>query len=206
MDTIRINKIDVSTMKSRTYKIGRASGNDILCSDIEISNDHAELIDNNGEYILIDHSRNGTLVNGMRIHNTSCRVRYGDSIVFAGKERLNWNLVSPRRVGTVSPSNNGLGLGTEQKNAPNSVASMVCGIASLVLSVSTIVALALAIIGLALGVSGTRKIQGQEHLYKGLGMLKAGKVCSIISLSINGIVLVVLLIAGAVGLSLLSGL
>lgn len=205
MDTIRINKKDVS-MKSRTYKIGRGSGNDILCSDIEVSNEHAELIDNNGTFTLIDYSRNGTFVNGNRIHNTSCHVNYGDSIVFAGKERLDWSLVSPRRMGTAPASYGGLGLVEEQKNAPYSVASMVCGIASLVLSVSTIVALALAIIGLALGVSGTRKIHGQEHLYKGMGMLKAGKVCSIISLCINGIVLVVLLIVGAVGLSLLSGL
>ena len=92
MDTIRINKKDVS-MKSRTYKIGRGSGNDILCSDIEVSNEHAELIDNNGTFTLIDYSRNGTFVNGNRIHNTSCHVNYGDSIVFAGKERLRLHTV-----------------------------------------------------------------------------------------------------------------
>lgn len=203
MQTRLLNKQYLTTMK--TYRIGRASNNDIVYYSVEVSNDHADLIEDNGSYTLIDHSKNGTIVNGARIHNTSCRVHYGDTVLFAGKERLNWNMVSPQRVGTV-PSPGGVpGSIDGQKNAPYSVASMVCGIASLVLSVSTIVALALAIVGLALGVSGTKKIRGQEYLYKGLGMLKAGKICSIISLALNGIVLIIILIAGAaIGLTAFS--
>ena len=76
---------------------------------------------------------------------------------------------------------------------------MVLGIASLVLSVKPLISLAMAIVGLCLGVSGSKKIKGQEHLYKGVGMLKAGKICSIITLSIIGLVLIV-------GLSLGLGL
>lgn len=189
----------------KTYRIGRASVNDIICSNIEVSNEHADLVVDNGSYTIIDHSKNGTIVNGARIHNTSCRVNYGDSIVFAGKERLNWNMVTAQRTSTVPSSGENYGNPAIQTNAPYSIASMVCGIASLVLSVSTIIALTLAIVGLALGVSGTKKIRGQEQHYKGLGMLKAGKICSIISLAINGIVLIVFIIAGAaIGLTAFS--
>ena len=203
MDTRLYSKHTIRQMK--TYRIGRASGNDIIYSNIEVSNEHADLIEDQGSYTLVDHSRNGTIVNGTQVHNAYCRVRYGDSIVFAGKERFNWELISNRRAGTAPVSTGNYPIGADQKNAPNSVASMVCGIASLVLSVSTIVAIALAIVGLVLGVNGTKKIRGQEQLYKGLGMLKAGKICSIISLCLNGIVLIVIIAAGAaIGLTLFS--
>ena len=203
MQTRPLNYQSYSNMK--TFRIGRASDSDILCTQLEVSNNHADLIEENGSYTLVDHSRNGTFVNGSRIHNSSCRVHYGDAILFAGKERLNWNLVTKSRVGTVPSSGNYGGSTYNQKIAPFSVASMVCGISSLVLSVSTIVALVLAIVGLALGVSGTRKIIGQEQLYKGIGMLRAGKICSIISLAINGIVIVFCIILfGAIGLTLFS--
>ena len=198
--------LNIDTLRQmKTYRIGRSSGNDIVYSNPEVSNDHAELIDEHGSYTLVDHSRNGTIVNGNYVHNTSCRVSYGDAILFAGKERFNWGLISNRRMGTAPSSGEGYPAGSDQRNAPFSVASMVCGIASLVLSVSTIVALALAIVGLALGVSGTKKIRGQEHLYNGIGMLKAGKICSIVSLCLNGIVLVIAIAAGmAIGFSLFS--
>lgn len=74
--------------------IGRGEGNDIVYDSQEISNSHADIIDRDGCYFLIDHSKNGTFVNGNRIHNDSCSVNYGDSIVFAGVEELNWKKVA----------------------------------------------------------------------------------------------------------------
>ena len=54
-----------------TYTIGRRTGKTICFSNPEVSNDHAEIVENNGSYLLIDHSTNGTLVNGNRVHNAS---------------------------------------------------------------------------------------------------------------------------------------
>ena len=61
-----------------TYTIGRRTGKTICFSNPEVSNDHAEIVENNGSYLLIDHSTNGTLVNGN---------------MFGGGAVLNWNLI-----------------------------------------------------------------------------------------------------------------
>lgn len=77
-----------------TYTIGRRPGKTICYSNPEVSNDHAEIVENNGSYTLIDHSTNGTLVNGNRVHNASFPINRGDIIMFAGKEVLNWNMIA----------------------------------------------------------------------------------------------------------------
>ena len=201
MDTRPLN--ETLRMGTNTVRIGRDSGNDIRYSSPEVSNEHAEIVCNNGTYTLIDPSRTGTYVNGMRVHNASCRVSPGDSILFAGKERLDWSRVAGGRRSPTAPAS---GLGDidtgEQKTAPFAVASMVCGICSLLLP-WPVVSLVLAIVGLSLGVSGTQKIKGREHLYKGIGMLKAGKVCSIITISVIGLLLIIGL---SLGLDLLFSL
>ena len=161
----------------RTYSVGRRPGNNIYFRNPEVSQDHAEIVENDGNYTLIDHSMNGTTVNGNRVHNSSYPLHRGDTVMFAGREMLDWNLIGPE----VYPTN----------NAPYSVASMVCGIVSLVIPYF---ALPLAIVGLCLGVSGTRKVKGQENRYKGLKMLKAGKICSIVSLGLWGLLLLLGLI------------
>lgn len=78
----------------KTCRIGRGADNDIVCFHDEVSTHHADLIENNGSYTFIDHSKNGTIVNHTRIHNTSCSVNPGDSILFAGVEALDWKKVS----------------------------------------------------------------------------------------------------------------
>jgi hypothetical protein len=77
-----------------TYTIGRRPGKTICYSNPEVSNDHAEIVENNGSYTLIDHSTNGTLVNGNRVHNASFPINRGDIVMFAGKEVLNWNMIA----------------------------------------------------------------------------------------------------------------
>ena len=77
-----------------TYTIGRRPGKTICYSNPEVSSDHAEIVENNGSYTLIDHSTNGTLVNGNRVHNASFPINRGDIIMFAGKEVLNWNMIA----------------------------------------------------------------------------------------------------------------
>lgn len=170
----------------RTYSVGRRPGKNIYFRNPEVSQDHAEIVENDGNYTLIDHSMNGTTVNGNRVHNSSYPLHRGDTVMFAGREMLDWNLIGI----VVDPVN--------KPNAPYSVASMVCGIVSLVIPYF---ALPLAIVGLCLGVSGTRKVEGQENRYKGLKMLKAGKICSIVSLGLWGLLLILGLIGvAAVGI------
>ena len=171
----------------RTYSVGRRPGKTFYFHNPEVSQDHAEIVENDGNYTLIDHSMNGTTVNGNRVHNSSYPLHRGDTVLFAGREMLDWNL-----IGIIGP-----GPEFPKPNAPFSVASMVCGIVSLVIPYF---ALPLAIVGLCLGVSGTRKIKGQENRYKGLKMLKAGKVCSIVSLGLWGL----LLILGLIGVASLG--
>ena len=77
-----------------TYTIGRRPGKTICYSNPEVSSDHAEIIENNGSYTLIDHSTNGTIVNGNRVHNSSYPINRGDIIMFAGREVLNWNMIA----------------------------------------------------------------------------------------------------------------
>ena len=77
-----------------TYTIGRRPGKTICYSNPEVSSDHAEIVENNGSYTLIDHSTNGTLVNGNRVHNASFPINRGDIIMFAGREVLNWNMIA----------------------------------------------------------------------------------------------------------------
>ena len=82
----------------KTYTIGRRPGKTICYSNPEVSSDHAEIVENNGSYSLIDHSTNGTLVNGNRVHNATFPIKRGDIIMFAGREVLNWNMIAPEKV------------------------------------------------------------------------------------------------------------
>lgn len=74
--------------------IGRNTDNDIVIMDQSVSGYHADLeIRDNGEMIFIDHSTNGTMVNGNHLHNDSCHVFGTDSIVFPGQHVFDWTKV-----------------------------------------------------------------------------------------------------------------
>lgn len=76
------------------YTIGRNPDNMIVYQDPMISGSHAEIIVNDSmgypQYTLVDHSTNGTLVNGQVLKNGSCFVVYNDVILFAGKVLFDW--------------------------------------------------------------------------------------------------------------------
>ncbi len=79
----------------RNIRVGRNVDNDIVLNVPVISAHHATItIDDYGNIALRDHSSNGTMVNGYRIHNQSVNLRYGDSVVFPGQIPLNWNLIT----------------------------------------------------------------------------------------------------------------
>lgn len=165
--------------------IGRSSQNDYVINDrTEVtSRFHADLFSNgDGTYTLSDHSTHGTTVNGSNLHNASRLVRYGDSIVFANTAQFDWSSVGfvpePESVAT-------------KPMAPHAVASMVLGILSLV---SWYGGLALGIVGLCLAANGLKRTKNDRERYKGIKMLKAGLICSIIAVSIYAVMLLVLII------------
>lgn len=91
-----------------TYTIGKGAGKNVQLSHPESSRDHAEIIEDNGNYTLIDHSMNGTMVNGNRVHHSSYPLRRGDTVLFANREMLNWNLIgAPISGGSVSNTSSG---------------------------------------------------------------------------------------------------
>ena len=169
--------------------IGRSSQNDYVINDrTEVtSRFHADLFANgDGTYTLSDHSTHGTTVNGSSLHNASRQVRYGDSIVFANTAQFDWS-----RVKDPLPPN------PEKPMAPHAVASLVLGILSLV---SWYGGLALGIVGLCLAANGLKRTRNDRERYRGIKMLKAGLICSIIALSIYAILLIVGLSVGSAAL------
>ena len=74
--------------------IGRNADNDIVIADQSVSGYHAEIeIHEDGIMKFVDHSTNGTMVNGNHLHNDFCNVSGIDDIVFPGQHKLDWNLV-----------------------------------------------------------------------------------------------------------------
>ena len=74
--------------------IGRNTDNDIVILDQSVSGYHADLeISDNGEMKFIDHSTNGTMVNGNHLHNDFCYVFGTDDIVFPGQHKFDWTIV-----------------------------------------------------------------------------------------------------------------
>lgn len=79
---------------SKIYKIGTLSNNDIVLNSEYVSRSHADITClDNGTYLLTDHSKNGTTVNGFRVQNTSVSVNYGDNVLFAGQIPLDWSRI-----------------------------------------------------------------------------------------------------------------
>lgn len=79
----------------KNIKIGRDSDNQIILPpDDRLSRHHAALdIAKDGSMILRDFSLNGTMVNGVKIHNASMPIQRGANVLFAGVARLNWSEV-----------------------------------------------------------------------------------------------------------------
>lgn len=86
---------------SRTIKIGRSPENDIVLNSRYVSGHHAEIVCSDaGTYMFTDYSKNGTIINGFMVHNQSVNVNYGDNILLAGHEILDWSRV--QNIGNLS--------------------------------------------------------------------------------------------------------
>lgn len=82
-------------MDRNRITIGRDSHNDIRIDERwdTVSNRHGEISYQNGKLTFIDHSTNGTVINGQKVHNTSVGIYTGDSIRLANVFDLEWNVI-----------------------------------------------------------------------------------------------------------------
>ena len=104
------NKIQQGTNKTnyimkKIYTIGRDEGCDIVIPDSTdvISRLHATIrVESNDKIFLIDQSRNGTYVNGMKMSsNVEIPVSRKDVVSFAHIYNLDWSLVPKHKGNTI---------------------------------------------------------------------------------------------------------
>lgn len=79
----------------RNITIGRDSHSDIHIDERwdTVSNQHANIMLQDDMLIFYDHSTNGTIINGKKIHNTHASIYPGDKIQLAGVFELDWNVI-----------------------------------------------------------------------------------------------------------------
>lgn len=110
--------------------IGRDSHNDVRIDEQwdTVSNRHGEISYEDGKLTFIDHSSNGTVINGQKIHNTSVGIYPGDTIRLANVFDLEWNVIDrffpelrrPTVTRNVRGENQNTGRRTVQMNTQNS--------------------------------------------------------------------------------------
>lgn len=83
-------------MENNIITIGRDSRCDICVDDRwdTVSNEHAEIERRNDGLYFYDHSSNGTIINGQKVHNTNVSIFPGDRILLAGDYELEWNVIN----------------------------------------------------------------------------------------------------------------
>lgn len=59
-----------------------------------VSNEHADIKYQGGTLVFYDHSSNGTLINGQKVHNRNVEIYPGDEIRLAGVFELEWNVIN----------------------------------------------------------------------------------------------------------------
>lgn len=83
-------------MTQNRITIGRDSRCDVHIDERwdTVSNQHAD-IERQGDMLLFyDHSSNGTVINGQKIHNTTVSIYPGDKILLAGVFELTWEVIN----------------------------------------------------------------------------------------------------------------
>lgn len=85
----------------RTYRLGRSDANDLTLKDMQISSFHARLEPDGEEFVVRDQeSRNGTLINGERVHTRLLRV--GDRLRLGQTEIDYVKRLDPSELGTAA--------------------------------------------------------------------------------------------------------
>ncbi len=81
---------------AQSINIGRANTNAIVIDGtyLTVSNEHADItLNDHDELIFHDHSSNGTIINGQKIHNTTVQIFVGDEILLGEQCPLDWSEV-----------------------------------------------------------------------------------------------------------------
>jgi len=74
--------LSLPALDGEHFTVGRASDCDVLMTDVSVSRRHAELRREHDDWVLVDlGSKNGTRINGLRIH-APYRVHPGDTVTF----------------------------------------------------------------------------------------------------------------------------
>jgi len=107
-----------------TITIGRKPDNNIVVpsSYSTVSGNHATVFVNNGEYVLEDHSSNGSYVNGTKLHYGKMAISPNDVILLSSQYRLDNNMIFHDSAGTRLEYSPSKGRSTERfsrKDYPN---------------------------------------------------------------------------------------
>lgn len=80
----------------RIVTIGRDNSCDIVVNDPHVSKIHANLfLNGDGQsFTFRDMSTNGTLINGVQVQKNDVHIRYGDSVLLAGRIPLPWSKIN----------------------------------------------------------------------------------------------------------------
>lgn len=99
------------------------SNNDIVINSPIVSRSHADICCNDdGTYVITDHSTNGTIVNGISLNHNSMPVRFGDVVMLSGKIPLDWNRVNAvNQSGTSYSGAYGNSGGTQSSSSNSSI-------------------------------------------------------------------------------------
>ena len=83
-------------MNRNSITIGRDSRNDIRIDERwdTVSNEHADIELRGDRLIFTDHSSNGTIINGQKIHHDHVGIYPNDKILLAGVYELDWNVIN----------------------------------------------------------------------------------------------------------------
>lgn len=172
----------------RTYKIGRLSNNDICLPNDQVSRQHADLTCmDDGTYMLTDHSKNGTMVNGRPLNHTSMAIKYGDNVVFGNSAYLDWSKIQPAT--TYGGGNSG---STEWVNGPVYVDNPPVETGANGMAIAGFVcAFLIPLLGLIFSIIGLNKANDRPD-HKGHGLAVAGIIISSIIMFINLICVIVI--------------
>lgn len=77
------------------FTVGRNPQSNIVITGYDVvSFDHATLEYEGGQWLFIDDSSNGSIVNGQLYHHASCPIKQGDVIMLAGVCPLTWDRIT----------------------------------------------------------------------------------------------------------------
>ncbi|MBN1573118.1 MAG: FHA domain-containing protein [Deltaproteobacteria bacterium] len=82
--TYEDGKVKRLESEDQTFKVGRASNNNIVIRNDKVSREHGHFTVGGGMVTYFDRSKNGSLVNGEKVHNSGVHLKIGDVVELPG--------------------------------------------------------------------------------------------------------------------------